>query len=175
MRFIPLEFLIINTPLAPAEARARLAAAVDPGALGEASGAFRPFRGTVGLATFALRRVTQEPHALLPEFRGRIEPRAGGTRLIGMVSFEPPWVLALAVAALVAFVVGAAALVSVFMGAPIEPLPLAPLGAVVLAWVFAVRVVTSETRRLRRLVRALLGLPVGRGPPPHDVSGQGDE
>ena len=163
--FIPLEFLVINTLLPPAEVRARLAAAVDPEPRGGTREELRPLRGTVGLATFALRRGMPSPGALLPEFRGRIEPRAGGARLTGMVSLDPLPVLALAVAAVVAFAVGAKALAGVFMGELVEPLLLAPLGAVVLAWVLAVRNVTSEARRLRRLVGVLLEGSVGGGLP----------
>ena len=165
MRYIPLEFLVINTPLTPPEVRARLAAALDRGARGGTGGALRPLRGTVGLATFALRRVVRRGEVLLPEFRGRIEPRSGGARLTGMVSLDAPSVLGLAVAALAAFVAGAGALTGVFMGARVELLPLVPLGAVVLAWALAVRRVTAEARRLRRLVRALLERSAGDGLP----------
>jgi hypothetical protein len=161
MRFIPLEYVVINTPLAPAEARARLAAAVDPGA----SGAPRALRGTIGLAAFALRRATRYPRALIPEFRGRIEPRAHGALLTCMVSLEPPPVLALAVVALASFWLGAGTLADVLRGAQVQPLPLAPLCAVVVAWVVAVRAVGAEARRLRWLVGALL-TPAGRAAPP---------
>jgi len=161
VRFIPLEPLVIDTPLAPAQARARLAAAVDPGARGGSGEVLRPLCGSVGLATFALRRASQCRSVLLPVFRGRIEPWAGGARITGMVSLEPPPVLVLAIAALIAFGVGAEAL----QRAPVELLSLTPLGAVVLAWILAVRSVTSEARRLRLRIEMLLAPPAGRGPP----------
>jgi hypothetical protein len=166
MRFIPLEYVVINTPLAPTEARARLAAAAEPGT----SDAPRALRGTIGLAAFALRRTARCPGTLLPEFRGRIEPRAHGARLTGMVSLEPLPVLALAVAALASFWIGAGTLADVLRGAQVQPLPLAPLSAVVLAWVFAVRAVGAEARRLRWLVGTVLTPPGPAAPPRGGVS-----
>ena len=163
MRFIPLEFIVINTPLPPTAARARLAATVDVEPHGKSDGAPGALRGTVGLAAFMLHRRTRRPRLLMPEFRGRIEPRVGGARLTGMVSLEPAPVLVLAVGALAAFWAGAGTLVEAFMGASFRPLRLAPLVAVVLAWIFAVRDVASEARRLRRLVRSALALPPGTG------------
>ena len=155
MRFIPLQYLIVNTPLRPADVRARLAGAVAPAAGGPPG----PLCGTVGRATFALRRATRYPPALaplVPEFRGRIEPRAGGARVTGMVSLGPPPVLGLAAAGLVAFLTSADSLAALLSGARVDVPALAPLAAVVLAWVLAVRGVSAEARRVRQLVRALL-------------------
>lgn len=156
MRFIPLEFVVINTPLEPAEARARLAAVVAPCRCGDTGRRRRALCGTIGLAAFTLRRGTHWPGALLPEFRGRIEPLVSGARLTGIVSLEPLPVLVLAVAAMVSFWAGAGTLVGVLSGAPVQPLKLAPLGGAVRAWAFAVRHVVAEAGRLRRLVKSAL-------------------
>jgi hypothetical protein len=159
VRFIPLAFLTVNTPLGPAAVRARLAGAVAA----PAGGPPGPLRGTVGLASFALRRATRCPPALAPEFRGRIEPRAYGARVTGMVSLGPAPVLALAVAGLAAFLASADSLAALLGGGPADLPALAPLAAVALAWALAVRGVGAEARRLRQLMRALLLEPPAGG------------
>ena len=158
MRFIPLEYLVINTLLAPLEARARLAGAVAPRA---GAGAV-PLRGSVGLVTFAVRRAAPTRWATPAEFRGRIEPRGAGARLTGMVSVGVPTVLVLTVAAVAAFVAGAEPLARLLAGEPTALRRLAPLGVVILGWVLAVRGVAAEARRLRQVVNEALARPAAR-------------
>lgn len=92
MPLLPYDTLLIDSPLPADGALARLQAATGPRrwtlwrGLGPAP---RPFTGTATADEIRIERVIGYGNAFRPRIRGRIEPRAGGSRLTATMSLHP--------------------------------------------------------------------------------------
>jgi hypothetical protein len=84
---LPYQTIVLESPLAPQEARERLEAAVEPVQLVSRGPRQRPFEGTVEGTTFHINRIITYRNSFRPQLHGRIETTTrGGARVV--VSFQ---------------------------------------------------------------------------------------
>lgn len=92
MPLLPHDTMLIDSPLPADEALARLQAATGTRRWMSWRGfgpARRPFQGTVTADEIRMERVMGYSNAFRPRIRGRIEPRAGGSRFVATMSLHP--------------------------------------------------------------------------------------
>ena len=75
MPLLPFDTFSLETPLAPGEVRARLAAAVEPKRRLRLGGGRCPFEGEVEGDSFRVSRVINYRNSFLPHVRGRVHRR----------------------------------------------------------------------------------------------------
>jgi hypothetical protein len=142
--------VVVESPLPPGEVRARLVASLDEhaAALGGYGTGRLPFHGRVEGDTLYLRRVHVRARRGTPPLRARLEPRpGGGTRLVGTVA--PDFMmLAPAVLAFVALVIGTQARIPV--------VAIAGLVGGFLSWRAFRRSARVEADAIRRALQPLL-------------------
>lgn len=162
MPLIPYQVLVIDSPLPPDEAAARLARHVEPrrwfrfrlGALLGGGPRTRAFEGEVQGSHFSIRRILGYDNSFLPEIEGWIELAAQGSRI--RVTLRLHWL----VAAFMVVWLGAALLFSLTAGAGSlavgDPLGLAvPALMFVFGWALMAGAFSWEAAHARRRLAEL--------------------
>jgi hypothetical protein len=89
MPLLPYDTLLIDSPLPVDEARARLEQATGPRRWARYGPPPQPFQGEVTADEVRIERAITYQNSFLPRIRGRLEPRADGSRLQATLSPHP--------------------------------------------------------------------------------------
>jgi hypothetical protein len=164
-RLLPTRAFVIETPLAPAEARKRIADAVEApqwkrGRLARPS-MKRPFVGTVDGDAFDMEQASYQRNAFRPVIEGRVEAAEGdgeGARVSGRMHMRYPGMVFLAVW-FGGLLVGALVLARRALAAGrFDPLVFGPLGMIILgAALTAVGFIPETRRALAALAKVVKG------------------
>lgn len=154
MPLLPYQTFGFETPLAPDEASARLAAAVRERSWFRQPAPGQALEGEVSGETFRVYRVIGYRNSFLPIVHGRLVPTAEGSRVEGVMTLHPfvlvfmlVWCGGVVVAAVSAWSGGGA------LGRSAALLPLAML---VFGWALSAGGFTAEAGRTLRTLRAAL-------------------
>lgn len=157
MPLLPYDTLLIDSPLSVARAGQRLQQATGPRKWVRWFGVpVHPFEGTVTANEVRIQRGMGYQNSFLPQIRGRIEPRAEGSRLEGTMSLHPAVAVFLMVWFGIALLVGLPAiLLALRMGDLSVGLWIA-LAMPLFAWALSAGAFTVEARLARQRLEALL-------------------
>ena len=141
--------LVIDSPLAAADARAVLLAGLDESAaaLGGYGTGTLPFHGRITDESIVLQRVHRQARRTTPPLRGRVETHGSGSRLRARVDADVTLLMLLALAALI-----------LLAGLWTRGTALVVVGAagVALAWWLARRSAVAEASAMRAMLAPML-------------------
>jgi len=163
---LPFDTFSLETPLAPGEVRARLAAAVEPKRRLRLGGGRCPFEGEVEGDSFRVSRVINYRNSFLPHVRGRVVPAAAGSRIEGSMALHPAVLAFIAVWCGLVLLIGVGVWGAMLADGRWRPGALVPLGMLAFLWALSAGAFTVEARR----ARAMLGQIVAPAGPRHDVT-----
>ena len=155
MALLPFDRLVIDSPLSPEEAVARLAANVEPARWLRFGGGAREFEGEVTGAGFRIARVIRYRNSFRPVIRGAVEPAPGGSRLVATLRLHPAVVVFMLVWLGVALLVTVAMLALLVRG-DAGPEALLGLLMLVFGWALATFPFGYEARVAREKLTRLL-------------------
>jgi hypothetical protein len=157
MPLLPYDTLVIDSPLPPGEALARLRAATGPRRWFRGFGAAtHPFQGEVVGDEVRIERVIGYGNSFLPRIHGRVEPRAHGSRLNATMALHPLVAVFMLVWMAFALATGLPLAALQLARGLDEPAMLTPMGMALAGWLLASGCFTFEARIARERLTALL-------------------
>lgn len=159
MPVLPYQTFVIESPLPPREASARLDRAVEPKRLLRFGPAACPFEGRADGDGFDIQRVIGYQNSFVPRIRGTLEPAATGSCIRASMSLHPLVIAFMTVWFSGVILIGLPIALLGIAGPAPAPFHLIPVAMLVFGWALMAGAFTYEARRAIRELAALFAAP----------------